>query len=410
VERDFAANRQDMSRQLEERMNRAYETLADGQRLETDSSLVKSYLVESTLAEEDADPERAQSVLDALLADSFLSTPRNSVDVSTQSGEDRSLITVWSRVGNKRFTSYFDVRNPRYWVVHSMGGSNVVDWFMKRLTTLGPSLDRAWIPIQLLELVAGLGSFRGLGLDFDHRPFLRSGADGGESEPPADPDVDDLLLDAESAPVEMLKVQLWGNKARDVLELLRSAHAFPNETTLAKVKVKYRLADDSDYFSLDDVKFDGKVTARGTSFQSHSDLLRAIQSRYAALLRSIESERLEWTDSATGVHMQGSALIFRFGHVIGDVDRFCATLFSGAEPFRLWGSPVTVGETLRRVHAVDLHVGQRLTIEIANDFLRLYLPGNACGNSVLRLYTNLQHTFDATVQVTTSGGESAIAL
>lgn len=65
---------------------------------------------------------------------------------------------------------------------------------------------------------------------------------------------------------------------------------------------------------------------------------------------------------------------------------------------------------MRRVHAVDLHVGRRLVVEIGNDFLRVYLPTEACGNSLLRLYTNLQHTFDSKVQMTTSQGAAVIAL
>jgi hypothetical protein len=420
---DLAESRQQLAQLLEERMNRAYESLADGQRLERDTSLVKSYLIESPLPEDEADAQRAKDTLRGLLADQFLATRRNAVESSLLTGSDQTLLTVRLRLRNEAFTTYFDVRNPRYWLVHSMGGSGVVDWFVQRLAALGPTLDRAWIPIELLEAVASRGSFRGLGLDFDHRPFLRRRMANADENAAEDHDVaedDDFLerieeassesLDDELAPVEMLKVQLWGNKARYVLELLRSADAFPRQTTLAKVKVKYRLADDTpQYFSLDDVKFDGKVTARGTSFQSHSDLLHVIQDQYAGLLRSIEEQRLEWSGSPSGVRMRGSAVLLLLGQAIENVDQFCATVFSGAEPFRLWGSPVAMGR-MRRVHAVDLHVGRRLVVEVGNDFLRVYLPSEACGNSLLRLYTNLQHTFDSKVRMTTSQGADVVAL
>ncbi len=411
---DLAPNRQLLAQLFEERMNRSYAALSEGQRLERDTSLVKSYLVEAPVPEGDSDPERALAVVNNLLSDRFLSTPRNAVSVEMLPGDDRTLINMWVRIGNETFTSYVDIHNPRFWLFHSMGGSNPVDWFVRRLTTLSPRLDRAWIPIELLEVIAGMGSFRGLGLDFDHRPFLGaqpSGTASEDSDYPTAEEEDEAGPDDAAAPVEMLKMQLWGNKARDVLRLLRSSDAFPQQTTLAKVKVKYRLADDTRaYFSIDDVKFDGKVTARGTSFQSHLDLLRAIQSRYAALLRSIEGQRVEWSTSEPGALMKGAALILRFSNPIGDIDRFCETVFSGGEPFRLWGHPVVTGRSSRRIHGVDLHVGGRIQVEVSNDFLRVYLPERGCGNSVLRLYTNLQHSYDSTVSVSTSQGDDLIAL
>lgn len=31
--------------------------------------------------------------------------------------------------------------------------------------------------------------------------------------------------------------------------------------------------------------------------------------------------------------------------------------------------------------------------------MRIYLPENSCGNTILRLYTNLQHYFDSNVKL-----------
>jgi hypothetical protein len=78
-------------------------------------------------------------------------------------------------------------------------------------------------------------------------------------------------------------------------------------------------------------------------------------------------------------------------------------MFSGVEPFRLWGVPVEVGPKAFRVRAVDLHVGETVDFEVFPEVIRVYLPSGGCGNSIIRYYTNLQHTFDAKVSAESAG-------
>ena len=82
------------------------------------------------------------------------------------------------------------------------------------------------------------------------------------------------------------------------------------------------------------------------------------------------------------------------------------SVFSGAEPFRLWGAPVLVGKDYFRVTALDLHVTHRITFEITRDFMRVYLADRSCGNTIARLYTNLQHYYDS--RVTMRSGEGTL--
>ncbi len=80
-------------------------------------------------------------------------------------------------------------------------------------------------------------------------------------------------------------------------------------------------------------------------------------------------------------------------------------LFGGTDPFRLWGVPVSIGKDYFRVTALDLHVTNRITFEVAPDFMRVYLPDGTCGNTIIRLYTNLQHYYDSQVVLSAGGGE-----
>ncbi len=380
---DIAQDRQSMAALLGDRMAGTYERLSAGDALEAETSLVKSYLLESTLPE-NASPSTARDRTQQLLANIPLG---RRMDAQATFTDDDALLAMQASVTvngrAERLVVYFDLTNPRFLQAHSMGSSNAVDSLIERLVTAGTDIDRAWLPADLLEHISTLGSFRGLSLDYDRR---------------AVPDVD------LAAPprVEFLKMQLWGNRANDVLRVLRQEHAFPHETTLAKVKVKY--AQDPDHeerFSLDDVKFDGKITARGTSFDSHIDLLSVVHDRYAACVRTVEqSFSVGMADiPADGQRMMidGEPIGFTFEPPIPNLIAFCDHVFSGAEPFRIWGVPVALRSNFVRVDAVDLHVGASLRFEVLPDLVRMYVPKGACGNSALRLYTNLQHYYNAMV-------------
>jgi hypothetical protein len=381
----IADDRQAMAALLGDRMAGTYERLSAGDLLEVETSLVKSYLLESTLPE-DASSARARDETQRLLT--AIPFGRR-MQAQTHFTSDDSLLAMEASVmANGRpehVVVYLDLTNPRFWRAHSMGSSGAVDSLIDRLVAAGTEIDRAWLPADLLEHVSALGSFRGLSLDYDRRAF-----------PDVDPEV-------ETPRVEFLKMQLWGNRANDVLRVLREEGAFPNETTLAKVKVKYAQdPEHEEWFSLDDVKFDGKVTARGTSFGSHSDLLSIVHDHYAESVRVVERDFAIGIDSAEReggqFRMSGEPIGFAFDPPIADIASFCDHVFSGSAPFRIWGVPVQLREGYFRVEAVDLHVGSPLRFEVMPELIRMYLPRGSCGNSALRLYTNLQHYYNAKVR------------
>jgi hypothetical protein len=295
--------------------------------------------------------------------------------------EEPTLLSVELDVRGERLVIYVDYTNPRYWLLHSMGSSNAMDWLIERSVKATPELDRAWLPAGLLEHISRMGSFRGLSLDYDRRVV---------------PDVD---FQAPEIPVEFLKMQLWGNKAGDILGILRAEGAFPHETTLSKVKIKFWLDGKSDEeFSLDDIKYDGKTTARGTSFQSHIALISRVYEIYADQIRKLEENYSIKASVLDGrLFLDGTPINFLFTRPIANLETFCESIFSCGEPFRLWGTPVPLAEDFYRVQAIDLHIGSPLQFEIAPEYMRVYLPVGSCGNSVLRLYTNLQHHYDSLV-------------
>jgi len=373
-----------MAQLLNERMTRTYTTLSERQELEPDTSLVKTYLLEAHLPES-GKPAGSEALAEVALAErTFGRVSRTRV----HRADEPALLSVETTVRNEHVVMYLDFTNPRYWLLHSMGSSNAMDWLIDRLVTASPELDRAWIPADLLERVSAMGSFRGLSLDYDRRVV---------------PDVD---FQSPAAPVEFLKMQLWGNKAGDILRILREQEAFPHETTLAKVKVKFWLSGEVDgEFSLDDIKYDGKVTARGTSFQSHIALVSHVYEAYAQQIGKLEeSYALGAYESDGRLSLEGAPVNLLLDRPISNLEIFCESIFSCGEPFRLWGVPTRLAEDFYRVQAIDLHVGSPLQFEIAPQFLRVYLPAGSCGNSVVRLYTNLQHHYDSLIRAEEGDG------
>lgn len=371
--------RREMARFLEEVMSHAYAQLEERQRLEADTSLVKTYLLEAHKLQSATHDQVLRKVRSGLVPEVL----RTRGTTRVHETDEELFFNVEVRSGDESAVLYVDASNTRFWLVHSAGRSLFVDPIIQKLIANTYEFDSAWLPIQLLERVAQMGSLRGLGLDYDRRPV---------------PDVD---FELQTAPVQFLKMQLWGNRAGDVLRILRAQEAFPDSTTLSKVKVKYWLDRNQDsLFSIADIKYDGKITARGTSFQSYITLLSALYRRYAERIQQCESQfeiRYEVADGRR-LSITGEPLNIIFKEPIRDLEVFCKKVFSGAQPFRISGVPVNLGRGYFRVAGIDLHVGKCVNFEISPDYVRVYLPPGSCGNSLARLYTNLQHHYQSLVE------------
>jgi len=372
--------RRDLATYLEERMTRSYSQLRDDQRLEYDTSLVKTYILE-VHPPGDGTHESIVAYMKQLIEGEHSPFP----SARFRETEEEHFFQLHIEAKKGEVDLYVDATTPRFWIVHSMDGSAEVDWSIERLSRATPEFDTVWLPVTFLEWAARTGIFSGLGLDFDARDFAGQEADGDQH-------------------VTFLKMQLWGNRAGGVLSTLREASAFPHETTLSKVKVKFCLGDDDELFSIDDIKFNGKITARGTSFQCHQTLVTSVRRRYAAALEELESAaRIVHETEGSRWRVKGSPVTFRFRAPVKDASILCERLFRCVPPFRLWGVPVRLGDDCFHVAAVDLHVGHSLDFEIGKEYMRVYLHEHSCGNTIIRLLTNLQHTVDSRVEADIDG-------
>lgn len=96
--------------------------------------------------------------------------------------------------------------------------------------------------------------------------------------------------------------------------------------------------------------------------------------------------------------MSGGPIEFTFSRPITDIGLFLDGLLSSREPFRLWGVANDVSDDYSEVEAVDLHVGERIRVEVSPEMIRIHLRRGGCGNTVARLVANLQHHVDGGIK------------
>ena len=124
----------------------------------------------------------------------------------------------------------------------------------------------------------------------------------------------------------------------------------------------------------DNIKYDGKITARGTSFQGHLSLLSALYNEYADIIRNLESAYVTKVEDFNSLKMlSGEALALQFNKPIADLETFLSRVFSSSLPFRLWGIPIRISEGFYRVCAADTDCAYAKT----PDFTEFYLAD--CG-------------------------------
>jgi hypothetical protein len=293
-----------------------------------------------------------------------------------------------------------DGLDQRFWSFHTtMPSDQAAAWLRARVESR-PDTDWMWLPSAHLRHVAPTAFSRRVRTEFD-------GARLAQSEDAA----------------QDLRVQLTGSHADQLLDQIAALPQYRHAVSFHSIEV---VMDDPELGPLREaVKRSGLFAAHGEDFAHHAQFVRTVVDRYASLIDAVEAQALTFAplpyrettiqglsfdaDDPGGASFSGAPIGIRFSRQISDLQAFCDELFSARAPWRLWGQPeVTQGTAV--VNAVDLHVGQRLDVEIGSDWMRVYLAAGACGNTVARLVSNLQARFDSALSLSHPGLQEAAAL
>jgi len=286
---------------------------------------------------------------------------------------DDSLALLSSDSG----TLVVDFLDARFWLVHTVGHAGFSHDALRASLRANRDLDWCWFPRQLVEDFRKAGDVRWFKTDFEG----------------------DDLTPSESERARRLRVQLDGDRAYDLLQVLKSQVDYRHAASLTALAVYVSEPRAGHVLEIADYK--GRFAARGDSFEIHVGLVTSLLRRYSDYIRQLEERyALTWTAAVDGgASLSGEVVMMPFRKPVIDLDAFLDGLFSCREPFRLWGVPQQITDGFASVQAVDLHVGAQLPMEVFPDGLRIYLQKGTCGNTVARLLANLQHRYDATLDL-----------
>ena len=293
-----------------------------------------------------------------------------------QETKDKNLFEV-SR-GEAGF--FFDVLDPRFWIVHTMSNIDIAEEILNTLIEDNPHLDHAWPPSELMRDIQKTGRPRGFAVDFDETVLLPPHEDRFEDEPNA-----------------IVKIRHGGTGAETWLKRLEEFA--PSVLAFSMVKFSREEKNTGGYI-IQELNDKGRLKAAGNSINLHLQVVSTVLHEYKSLILAIEeSTRVRPSLEGNGKILLGEPLVFDFPQPLRDFNAFVRELVSCREPLKLWGIVEEVGTKRVHVEGVDLHTGSRLRFDVTPNFMRIYLGPRACGNTVARLLRNLQAHINSTIQI-----------
>jgi hypothetical protein len=357
-------SRRDLFERFQHTMEGTYDELVDDQELQPGQTMLKTFLIESNVSPDE-------------LSDR--------VDVVESREVDFDLQEIIIRRKGSKHTFFLDYEDTRFWTFYTLEESedakNVVS---DMISGVRNGLDYTWMPIEQQRQIIEMGEFRDVGVSYE--------ADEVFSEDY----IDNRLAFGD------LSVRSSGRGTRTLFDILDSHEELSSFLSLSSVGIK-REVDGS--FVLERITHSGRfTTSGGNSVQLHLDTVAEIKQRYASLLGRIEDHhRLSYTSGNHGVRMSGTPLVIELDNEIEDVSEFIKNTVTAKNPLRLWGAKTKLDDQYWKVKGVDLHNNDKFTMEICPEWIRLYLGEEACGNTALRIYSNLQRHYDSNAVMEVKG-------
>ncbi|AEF96939.1 hypothetical protein [Methanotorris igneus] len=354
-------NRAELVELLEVNMKRSYEDILDDTKLEPEQNIPKTYIIESNLNVK------------------YL----KNLGIQIKSLEDYRLYHI--KFGEA--TYYLDAIDDRFWIFYSLQKSEISDKYINKLISpLKSRLDNLWLPNSILKSLLDNYTIRGVATKFIGSPVV--------DEESNRLSIDSLGYEAYElikAINEISEEDLRNITNEKIKRSLKNLLKVKNYLRLSKAKIKFE-DEENDEFVLEDVYYWGKFTVKGNDINKHFKIVNRVLDEYKDKLNLIESSLIDIESDNIG---DKTPLLYEFKKDIEDLEAFVSYLTSLKQPFKIFGIPMKVEEDMFYISAVDLHNGDNFDLEITPWWIRMYLPKGSCGNTALRLLTNLQQTHDA---------------
>lgn len=352
--------RNDLYRRFQTRIVGAQESLEEDLSLEHEQNMLKTFIIESNVSSEE-----------------FLSDSENFHKLR----EIESDLIELASDKNSDHKFYLDVQDERFWSLYTLIGSQAANQHVRRATTVDNNgLDRLWIPNATQSTFLDLGQFKGAGLkQHGQRAFPKEFVNVGD-----------------------MRLELDGDDAKDFYSMFKEQADIDKVLSLSRIIIRREQGDE---FITERITNSGAFTARaGTNIHIHLDTVSKVKETYRRVIRAIEeNHRISYDERDHGVRINGQHLTLELKNTISEIDTFISHLVDAGPPFRLIGPTTEIGEGYQKVRGVDLHNGDKVTLEVEPSEIRIYLENNACGNTALRIFTNIQQYFDPSAMLKVKG-------
>jgi hypothetical protein len=284
------------------------------------------------------------------------------------------------RKGNSAFY-YLDSTDPRFLVLYTNGVATITDNLFRLLVNMQTNkFDRIWLPTETqAEISRYTGNkFSGFGLHFDDLFTSHGNRD---------------------VPIGELSMSVSGASSEKVLMALGEARDAIVKNSLCYSKIRIERGNADDYVS-DEIRYTGRIiTKQGESIDDHINIVEIVRKKYRSLIELVESNSLGIKQVEGRTLIEGQAFELELKKEIPNLDRFSESLLDSDNPFKIWGMINNTSMDMRQIVGVDLHTGDSINLEVMPTLIRVYIPNGGCGNSVLRLYVNLQHNYDSEIRL-----------
>lgn len=256
---------------------------------------------------------------------------------------------------------WLDVSGGRVCRLYTVGIAKDADRAHELLVSATGSLECVWLPPRVLEQLARDAEAKMVlfSLRHDRRALRRAPDEQG---------------------IDSVTLRFWGPRAKETLDKLRHSDVLPDATSVYSVRVRF---GDDERYCLAEIFHTGKLTTVGTSFALLEGVLAQLTEAHADLALSLE-------------HAQRTPrrIDLKVRWTLDDLGYGVAKMFSGAEPFRLWGVPELVGDRYL-VRAVDLDVGRSARFEVGPGGVSLELAARTPASVAIRYASALQYHVNA---------------
>lgn len=288
---------------------------------------------------------------------------------------------------------YLEKLMERFWVLYTTDRSEHTDSLFNRLITNSPALDHTWFSDEFFEsiwshLIELHEPQRFIKISFEYDDRFSSGDQLNESQQSY------LEKHVRSMRFSERKHEL-SNKRKALRDLL------PAPTSSLRIPSVNGPGGH-------DIYYNGKVTNRSSNFFEHRSQLLTITRIYRSITENIEdtvwfgSEKNHIKLNSEYLTIKGAPIIIDFIEPLSQekYDRFITQTFAKNQgPFRLWGNPIKLDEKTVHIYGLDLHLWQKIFLELSPHQFTIILPERTCGNTIHRLVTNIQRYLEPRITV-----------